>query len=324
MSNKTEIKEAQTSKKNEDQQDTNSEPKELKVVIPIVDYFKINMVCFCIPITPLVVILLFYPSFMKSINADTLFGLVSNSVLGFADFWIFIFWPLVALLAIAADIYLTIYLGSLYIKKWNKISPPVEGIFHREFSGKDVIDPVIKYYHYRGFVIKWPLWLAYKSPFPWLMIRVLRKIGHNKIDKSVIMMESFPGLEFCTVGKNVIYYPSSMISAHSVDSIFGLLSITAINIGDNTFISPHSIVGPGAEILDNYGLFPNTIAAKNWKGVPGKYYYAGAPARTIDHIYSGVFSVLPEEAAKIYKEKGSVLAEDLNRLTQNAKNVMVR
>ena len=126
------------------------------------------------------------------------------------------------------------------------------------------------------------MWLTSKSPFPWLINRTLRRIGHNNIGKNVIYCDAYVGLEFTEIGDNSFIYPTSVLSSHEVNSIFGKLSILEIKLGKNNVLYPGTVVGPGVITENNNIFYPGTILPKNWRGVPEKVYYQGSPGRPID------------------------------------------
>jgi len=172
---------------------------------------------------------------------------------------------------------------AIFTRRWNKKSPPEQGVFERNFRDKKSdLGKLIDHYHKRGYIIKFPMWLTSKSPFPWLVNRTLRRIGHNKIGKNVIYCDSYVGLEFTEIGDNNFIYPTSVLSTHEVNSIFGKLSILKIKLGKNNVLYPGTVVGPGVITEDNNTFFPSTILPKNWRGFSGKLNYQGSPGRPIE------------------------------------------
>jgi len=141
---------------------------------------------------------------------------------------------------------------------------------------------MMKYYHKRGFIIKFPIWLTSKSPFPWLINRTLRRISHNKIGKNVIYSDAYVGLEFTDIEDNVFIYPTTALSSHAVNTIFGKITMLEIKIGKNNTLYPGIIMGCGALTTENNVIYPNTVLHKSWRGKPGKFYYQGSPGRPIE------------------------------------------
>ncbi|GAH03795.1 unnamed protein product, partial [marine sediment metagenome] len=153
---------------------------------------------------------------------------------------------------------------------------PEEELKKYDFEGYEIYAPkewddkdskegnMMKYYHKRGFIIKFPMWLTSKSPFPWLVNRVLRKVGHNVLGKNVIYSDAYVGLEFTEIGDDVFIYPTSALSSHAVNTIFGKITMMKIIMGRNTTLFPGIIMGPNALTTDNMVIFPNTVLHKNW------------------------------------------------------------
>ena len=250
---------------------TPSNKHEEKVVeLPAADFFKINFISFLVPLYFCLALFLLFEYFF--INFFTIPPFLHFLILpGFLVILYYIY--LIVLIEVAA----------LWVRRWNKKSPPQQGIFERVLD--DVNSPegkMIEYYHKRGFIIKYPMWLTSKSPFPWLVNRTLRRIGHNKIGKNVIFCDAYVGLEFTDVGDNVFIYPSSGYSSHAVNSIFGKLTILELKFGERTTLYPGDIAGPNVVTEANSVIYPNSILHKNWRGKSGKFYYRGNPARSFD------------------------------------------
>ena len=247
------------------------EQKKEKVVdLPVLDFFKINFISFLVP---LYICLGFFLLFEYCFIIPFPIPLEIHFLIlpGFLFILYFLY------------IILLIEFTALWVRRWNKKSPPAEGVFKRVLEEKDSKEgKVMKYYHKRGFIVKFPMWLASKSPFPWLVNRVLRRIGHNTLGKNVIYCDAYVGLEFTELGDNVFIYPTSALSSHAVNTIFGKISMMKIIMGKNTTLYPGIIMGPNAITTDNNVIFPNTVLHKNWRGKPDKFYYQGSPGRPIE------------------------------------------
>ena len=118
--------------------------------------------------------------------------------------------------------------------------------------------------------------------FPWLVNRALRRISHNKIAKNVIYCDAYVGLEFTDIGENTFFYPTSALSSHAVNTIFGKITMLEIKLGDNNTFYPGVIAGPNAVTNENNVILPNTVLHKNWRGKPDKFFYQGSPGRPIE------------------------------------------
>ncbi|KKM95576.1 hypothetical protein LCGC14_1186800 [marine sediment metagenome] len=246
-----------------------NEGEKKTVELPAFDFFKINFLSFLVPL-------------YICLGLFVLFEYLFVNILVIPLFIHFLIMPGIILFFYYLYLVILIEFVALWSRIWNKKSPPQEGVFARNLDDK--VGPegrLMKYYHKRGFIIKFPLWLTSKSPFPWLMNRTLRRIGHNKIGKNVIYCNAYAGLEFTKLDDNVFIYPSSGLSSHAVNSIFGKISILEIRMGKNTTLYPGCMVGPNAVTEESYTIYPNTILHKNWRGKPGKSYYQGSPGRPL-------------------------------------------
>jgi len=243
---------------------------EKTVEVSVGSFALINMVSAMIPLYAcLAFFLLFEYGFIILFSIPDIFHFLLLPV-----FFLFLYYIYIILLTEVA---------AAWTRRWNKKEPPQQGIFERVLEDvKSDTGRMIKFYHKRGFIIKFPMWLSSKSPFPWLLNRVLRRIGHNKIGKNVIYCDGYAGLEFTDLDDNVFIYPTSVLSSHAVNSIFGKISMLEIKLGENTTIYPGSVAGPGVLTANNNVFFPNTTLIKNWRGVQGKMYYQGSPGRPIE------------------------------------------
>jgi len=260
-----------------EQNDSNStkksdfEDKQDQVVeLPALDFFKINFISFLVPLYICLGVFLLIE-----------YGIIIP--LAIPLFFQILILPGFLLLLYILYLFLLVEFTALWAKNWNKKSPPIQGVFRRVLDDKNSEEfDLIKYYHKRGFIIKYPMWMTSKSPFPWLVNRALRRISHNKLGSNVIYCDSYVGLEFTDLGTNVFIYPTSALSSHAVNTIFGKISMMEIKLGNNTTFYPGIIAGPNALTEDNNVIFPNTVLHKNWRGKPEKYYYQGSPGRPID------------------------------------------
>jgi len=255
-------KEEGISQKEEDEQQS--------VELPALDFFKISIITFIVPLYACLGLFLLFEYFF--IN----FFLIPLHIH-------LLILPGFLLLLYYIYLILLIEFAALWSRYWHKKSPPQEGVFARILD--DVNSPegkMLKYYHKRGFIIKYPMWLTSKSPFPWLVNRTLRRIGHNKIGKNVIYCDCYVGLELTDLGENTFMYPSTSLSSHAVNSIFGKITMLEIKLGKNTTLYPGIIAGPGVLTTDDNVIFPNTVLHKSWRGKPGKKYYQGSPGRPIE------------------------------------------
>ncbi|TFG08636.1 MAG: hypothetical protein EU539_01860 [Promethearchaeota archaeon] len=254
----------------------NNKDEEVKntVELPAFDFIKINVLSFIIPFYACLGLFLLFEFFI---------------IIPFSIPLILHLLILPGLLLILYYLYLLflIEFSAFWARKWIKKSSPKQGVFKRVLDDVNSEEgKMIKYYHKRGFIIKLPMWLTSKSLFPWLINRTLRRISHNKIANNVIYCDAYVGLEFTDLGDNVFIYPTTALSTHAVNTIFGKITMLEIKLGKNTTLYPGIISGPGVLTKENNVIFPNTVLHKSWRGKPEKYYYQGSPGRPIEiHHY---------------------------------------
>ncbi|MFX1394516.1 MAG: hypothetical protein ACFFAH_13200 [Promethearchaeota archaeon] len=247
-----------------------SEEEKKTVELPALDFIKIHFLSFIIPLYLCFGLFLLFEYYFIMLFSIPL--IIHLFILPF--FLLFLYYVYLIVL---------IEFCAFWTRKWSKKSPPVQGVFQRVLDDVNSEEgKMIKYYHKRGFIIKYPMWLTAKSPFPWLINRTLRRISHNKIGKNVIYCDGYEGLEFTDLGDNVFIYPTSALATHAVNTIFGKISILELKLGKNTTLYPGIIAGPGVLTTDNFVIYPNTVLHKNWRGKPGKFYYQGSPGRPIE------------------------------------------
>ena len=63
---------------------------------------------------------------------------------------------------------------------------PAQGVFDRHM---DETSHALDYYHARAFLLKYPIFSVFRSPFPWLINWELRFFGSNKIGKETVLEE---------------------------------------------------------------------------------------------------------------------------------------
>ncbi|MFX1569719.1 MAG: hypothetical protein ACFFCV_15275 [Promethearchaeota archaeon] len=260
-------------KQENDENLTFEEKLEKTVELPALDFFKINFISFLVP-------------FYVCLGLFLLFEFGVINLLSIAPIIHIFILPFVFLTLYYIYLIVLIEFTALWARSWNKKSPPKQGVFKRVLDDVNSEEgKLMKYYHKRGFIIKFPMWLTSKSPFPWLINRALRRISHNKIGKNVLYNDAYVGLEFTDIEDNTFFYPTSSLSSHAVNTIFGKITMIEIKIGKNNTFYPGTIMGCGALSTDDNVIYPNTVLHKNWRGKPGKLYYQGSPGRPIDVEY---------------------------------------
>ncbi|MBN2150443.1 MAG: hypothetical protein JW839_03250 [Candidatus Lokiarchaeota archaeon] len=178
----------------------------------------------------------------------------------------------------------TVLVTGAYLRYYDKKSPATTKVLKRQFKDKNHPDyKLLQYYHMRGAIIKYSLWFAQKSPFPSLLIRILRYYGHNEIGERVMYENCFPALEFATIRDDVMIEAGTSLSTHVVESLYGRLVIERITIKERAVVGINSIVGPGVVIDRDSQLGDNNMAYQNWplvkQGDMDSTFFNGSPAR---------------------------------------------
>ncbi len=157
---------------------------------------------------------------------------------------------------------------------------PAQGVFDRNLNEHW---KALDYYHWRSFLLKYPVFAFLKSPFPWLLNWELKFIGSNKIGKGTIFEECFihSHLDF---GKNCYMGTFAHISNHMVDGVYGSENLTfyGAKIGDGCVFN--ALIGgmPGLEVGNNATFLPMATTIKYDKlGDDG--IYAGFPLRKLNN-----------------------------------------
>lgn len=207
--------------------------------------------------------------------------------------------PILILILIIPVVYIGIYLLHLFfvalITKWfyriADLRGPAEGVFDRNL---DDTSKALDYYHWRSFLLKYPVFAILRSPFPWLVPWELKFIGSNQIGKGTTIEEAYIHSHI-NFGENCYYGTFAHISNHLVDGVYGEENLTfyGARIGDNCIFN--ALIGglPGLEIESDGTFMPMASTVKYDKmGKDG--IYAGFPARRlskeqIDSILGGEY-----------------------------------
>ena len=249
-----------------------------KVAIPRMPFFYINLYQFIMPLVVLVVFL---------------GGIVAIYDLFHVSWVLQVF---LAPLLFLVGYFIVIWSGSKFCRLLNiyydKQSPPREGVYSREFTAKNVADRDVQYYHLRGFMYKWPVWISKKSIFPWMVNFVLRDMAGNDIHKNAYYGDAYVCLEFSEIGDGAVIENGSTISGHVVDSIFGNLTLKKVVMEKNAVLNPTAIMAPGSHLSENVAVGPRSFIPKNLHLTtePAEFYF-GVPAKTSE--YRSFLDILP-------------------------------
>ncbi len=156
---------------------------------------------------------------------------------------------------------------------------PTQGVFDRNL---DEHSKPLDYYHWRSFLLKYPVFAFLRSPFPWLLNWELRFIGSNKIGKGTVFEECYIHSHLIW-GKDCYMGTFAHISNHLVDGVYGSENLTfyGAHIGDNCIFN--ALIGglPGLETGDNVTFFPMCSTIKYDK-LGSNGVYSGFPARSLN------------------------------------------
>ncbi|MFX1444026.1 MAG: hypothetical protein ACFFHV_11470 [Promethearchaeota archaeon] len=201
-----------------------------------------------------------------------------NILLNLVTILILIFTPLILVGIYLLHLFFVALFTSVFYR-FADYRGPAQGIFDRNLNEHW---KALDYYHWRSFLLKYPVFVFLKSPFPWLLNWELNFIGSNKIGKGTIFEECFihSHLNF---GKNCYMGTFAHISNHMVDGVYGTENLTfyGAKIGNNcTF---NALIGgmPGLEVGNNATFLPMATTIKYDK-MEDNGIYLGFPARRLD------------------------------------------
>ena len=187
-------------------------------------------------------------------------------------FWLFwLLLPLNILIAIYLLLFCSIIISRIILSIVNLIHKPKEGIFKRDIADKDY-----KYWNIRNLIKKWPMFVAFTNPFPWLKNRFVLRCFGVKIGKHSACDQAWISSEFVSIGKNVICGISSAILSYGIEQ--DKFYIQKIIVGDNVLMGSKVVLMPGTKIGENTNVFAHTYtlsgqileANSNYRGHPAK------------------------------------------------------
>ncbi|MFX0100591.1 MAG: hypothetical protein ACFFCS_13535 [Candidatus Hodarchaeota archaeon] len=195
----------------------------------------------------------------------------------------FLLLPLLFWILYFTYLLVTVLVTKLFLSYYDYKSPPLEEDIRRQF--KDTTHPDFKklhYYHMRGAVIKYSLWVSQKCPFSSFVKRILVFFGFNQIGSGVIYDNCFVGLEFTEIEDNVIIEAGTALSTHVVLSLYGKLQTGKITMKKGAVTGIHNIIGPYSVYQEEFHTGDNAMIYVNWQletkeGNPNKF-FNGRPA----------------------------------------------
>lgn len=253
---------------------------ENEVQLPRIPFFLINLYQFMMPIFVIMIVdgITFY-----------FYVLLHFSVLLQMILFPFLF---------ISNMYLSIWSMSKFCRilhlYWNQKSPAREAVYSRKFKNGNVADPAVHYYHLRGFMYKWPVWVAKKSFFPWMINFVLRDMADNEIHENAMYGDCYVSLEFTDLQDQSVVMEGSCISSHVVDSIFGNLTVKKVIVEKQGVLHATGVMAPGGIISDGMAVGPRSFVVKHQhvKNDDANFVW-GTPARKFG--YSSFYELMPED-----------------------------
>ena len=248
--------------------------EEIGVVLPMKRLVLHMVVILITGLVPDCFIVVFYLWLVSITPTSTIFAiawLIAAPLL----FWLlyFIYWGI------------TVILTHVFLVYYDFRSPAEQGIvLKRQFKDKTHKDyKKLHYYHMRGAIVKYSLWITQKCPVPNLLKHVLNFYGHNKIESSAIYENVYPGLEFTEIKDNAVVEVGSCLSTHVVESLYGNLTIGKIVLEENSVIGLNTVIGPGVTLIKDCQVGDNCMAFQNWPLVPQEpgcgAFFNGSPAK---------------------------------------------
>ncbi len=185
-------------------------------------------------------------------------------------------------LVIVSIYLLHLFFVALLTRWWYTLADtrgPAQGVFDRNL---DESSKVLDYYHFRSFLMKYPIFAFLRSPFPWLLNWELRFIRSNKVGKGTVFEECYlhSHLYF---GENCYMGTFAHISNHLVDGVFGEENLTFYGADVGRDCVFNALIGglPGLEMGNNNTFLPLCSTIKYDK-INDDGIYAGFPAKRLN------------------------------------------
>jgi hypothetical protein len=259
------------------------------IKLPRFVFLCINLYQFCLPIFLLIGLVYGIYFLYEFVELALIYRIL------FAGFYLPLFYAAYVWLMTIFCRFLNVY--------FTKKCPPREGLFSRKFSGHNVANPEVHYYHLRGFMFKWPVFVAKKSMFPWMQNYVLRKLGGNNIHRDALYGDCFVGLEFTELDEGAVMMDGATISGHVVDSIFGNLSVFTASLGKNVTMHSNLAACPGTRVEPTRSIGPKLILPKKWREKAAVQFQWGNPVPTGKATAPSFISYLPDRLILQWEKK---------------------
>ncbi|MHA1294470.1 MAG: hypothetical protein ACTSQJ_17650 [Promethearchaeota archaeon] len=156
---------------------------------------------------------------------------------------------------------------------------PAQGVFDRKLNETS---HALDYYHARSFLLKYPVFAIFRSPFPWLINWELRFIGSNKIGKDTVLESGAYIHSHINYGKNCYVGTFAHNTNHLVDGVYGEENLTffGAEVGNNCVFNALTGGLPGLETGDNVTMLPMASTIKYDK-LGNNGIYAGFPVKKL-------------------------------------------
>ncbi|MHA1732978.1 MAG: hypothetical protein ACTSU5_13610 [Promethearchaeota archaeon] len=166
-----------------------------------------------------------------------------------------------------------VVVGKVFVSHAERQWPVQRGVYKRDF---EVSGKILKYYHYRHFMVRVLKWRVSRSMFPWLVKWAWRFLGIAEIGKDVVLEDHFFPPELLTLGDNSYVGQGVVVGTHTVEGVFGRLVIAGATIRKDCTVMVNVLMGPGGDLEENSHVLPRGALAKAYKLRSGGYYW-GVP-----------------------------------------------
>jgi len=189
---------------------------------------------------------------------------------------------------------LHLFFVALFTKWFYKLADkrgPTQGVFDRKL---DENSKVLDYYHFRSFLLKYPVFAFARSPFPWLLNWELKFIGSNKIGKGTVFEDTFFH-SHNNFGTNCYIGTYAHLTNHLVDGVYGAENLTfyGIQVGNNCIFTSSSGALPGTEMGNDSTILPLSATIKYDKlgenGIYARFPVKKLTKEEIDEITGGEY-----------------------------------
>lgn len=170
----------------------------------------------------------------------------------------------------ALHLFLYIWVGRFFVRAAEKKWPVAIGVYERDFAKTGHL---LKWYHYRHFIVRILKWRISHCMFPWLINWAWKFLGVAKLGKGVVLEDHFLPPELLQIDDNGYIGSGVVVGTHTVEGVFGRLVIAGAIVGKNCSIMPNALLGPGPHLEDDSHILPRGACAKAYHLRSGGYYW---------------------------------------------------